>query len=229
MRKGLSNLINNETTTGISLEQIGVLLANNYLLRLYSNAVQVNSPLFYIHQDNGASSQGCGTIINDGTGIGIILQNTNASSGSYCLQLLSARKNVPGLYFDTSIGSKGFPDNLQCTYRAGGYAPITDDTAQQVLGDSLNHRGIVFFRIQDDGQIHNASGIFAFSCTAGGIHATVISEAEVTITVDYATGVPTGTTGVDGNLTFFASSQRLDVENRTGSNKSVYMWFMDLA
>ena len=62
---------NDGTHHGIYSYQTGVLASNYSAVRVYSNAIQVNSPLIYVKQDNASSSEPALEIVNDGTGAAI--------------------------------------------------------------------------------------------------------------------------------------------------------------
>jgi len=59
---------NDGTGHGLYLHQDGVLAANKYGLYVYSNAVQVNSPLVYVYNDNASSTKETLFFKNDGSG-----------------------------------------------------------------------------------------------------------------------------------------------------------------
>ena len=64
--------INNDGTNhGLYIHQDGVLAASKWALYVYSNAVQVNTPLIYFVQDNASSTQSVLKIQNDGSGYDI--------------------------------------------------------------------------------------------------------------------------------------------------------------
>jgi len=64
----LAEINNDWTGHGLYIHQDGVLAAANYGLYVYSDAVQINSTLLYIKQDNASSTSAVGWIANDGTG-----------------------------------------------------------------------------------------------------------------------------------------------------------------
>ena len=67
-----TTIINAGTESGLYVNQSGVLASSKYGIYLYSNAIQVNSPLVYLHQDHASSTQPVLSIKNDGSGAGIV-------------------------------------------------------------------------------------------------------------------------------------------------------------
>ena len=75
-------LDNRGTNHGLYLIQGAVLASNKYSLYVYSNAVQVNSPLVKFVQDHASSDQTTLYIDNDGTGYGLIVDGGNVGIGT---------------------------------------------------------------------------------------------------------------------------------------------------
>jgi len=99
--------INNDYTGhGIYLHQDGVLAASKYSLYVCSNAVQVNSPLVYIHQDNASSTQSAMRILNDGTNnYGLEIQQNSPANAGYAGLLIDmiGGSNSFGLYVRQTV------------------------------------------------------------------------------------------------------------------------------
>ena len=86
----VSYIINDGTGTALQISQNGVLALSDYhaVLFIYSNAVQVNSPLGLFWQDNASSTANVLEMDNDGTGHGLIItQNGNLATGKYGLYI----------------------------------------------------------------------------------------------------------------------------------------------
>ena len=81
--------INNDGTNhGIYIHQDGVLATSKYGLYLYSNAVQINSLLLYVHQANASSTQGCAVFYNNGSGVAVNI-NQNRAVDNFAFQVYS--------------------------------------------------------------------------------------------------------------------------------------------
>ena len=74
-------LIDNDGTgTGLHIQQDGISATNKNALRIYSNSIQVNSPLAFIEMDNASSDQAALKIKQNGTGYGIEISNNNTGA-----------------------------------------------------------------------------------------------------------------------------------------------------
>lgn len=86
----LLEMDNDGTGQGIYIHQDGVLASSKYGLYIYSNAIQVASPLVYMLQDNASSDQSVLSLKNDGTGICLFINNDGAAGSG----------NVGGIHVD---------------------------------------------------------------------------------------------------------------------------------
>lgn len=85
---GVASIVNIGTGHGLLISQNGVLAASQHGLYLYSNAIQVNSPLAFLWQVNASSTANVLTITNDGTGHVLYMgQNGNLATGKYVLYI----------------------------------------------------------------------------------------------------------------------------------------------
>ena len=73
-------LDNDGTGTGLHIQQDGISATNKNALRIYSNSIQVNSPLAFIEMDNASSDQAALKIKQNGTGYGIEISNNNTGA-----------------------------------------------------------------------------------------------------------------------------------------------------
>jgi len=87
---------NNGTNHGLYIHQDGVLAASKFGLYVYSNAVQINMPLAYFHQDNSSSTTGILELQNDGTGVGFYI----TQSGNGVAQTIVNSGSKHGLYIN---------------------------------------------------------------------------------------------------------------------------------
>jgi len=138
-------LIDNDGTNhGLQITQDGVLAASDYGLYVYSDAAQVNSPLAYIHQDNASSDQNALSIVNDGTGYGLHIDQ----NGSEIAAL-----------FDTDAASDYIAYFRNAGDNANRYGIRVQAGADDASGDTY------YFRAEDGdgdqiGYIWNTSGTF---------------------------------------------------------------------
>ncbi len=72
------DVVNDGSGHGVSIDQYGILAANRYALNIYSNAIQANSPLVNVHQDNSSSSSTVINFSNDGGGHGVVINQIGA-------------------------------------------------------------------------------------------------------------------------------------------------------
>lgn len=82
-------MINSDGTGRVlDIEINGVLATGQHGLYIYSNAIQVNSVLFFINQDNASATAQAAYIDNDGTGCALqIKQDGNLASAQYALYI----------------------------------------------------------------------------------------------------------------------------------------------
>jgi hypothetical protein len=95
-------LTNPGTNHGISIQQTGVLASDKHGLYVYTNAVQANSHLVYVHSDNPSSDKLVCNFQNDGTGHGTqVYQKGTLASGKYAMYVYSdaAQTNSALAYF----------------------------------------------------------------------------------------------------------------------------------
>mgnify|MGYP001562062578 CR=1 FL=1 len=120
---GTFALVNGTTAHGINITQDGVLAINNYGLKLYSNAAQVNSQLMLIHQDNAASTATMAATMNDGSGHGIdIIQVGVLGVGMFAFQVRSDTAQVSAASYLATI----IQDNAAST--SGAMFIVNDGT-----------------------------------------------------------------------------------------------------
>ena len=82
----MSRFDNLGTGTTVEIVSAGVLAAGKVNCWIYSNAIQTNSPLLLVQQDNASSTADVAEIDNDGTGHGLYLhQDGNLATGKYAL------------------------------------------------------------------------------------------------------------------------------------------------
>ena len=85
----------NGTGHGIYICKSGVLVTSKYGLYVYSNAVQTNSNLVHIHQDNAGSTASVASILNDGTGNALYIVQLGAlASGYNALRIIGGNTNA---------------------------------------------------------------------------------------------------------------------------------------
>lgn len=100
---------------------------------------------------------------------------------------------------------------------------IGDDSVKSITG--LSSRCIVFAILV---KASADTGFFSFQLAASLPTANLISQA--TTLFEVSTGVPTGTTGTDGKITFFADtseSGKLTIENRQGSSRTLQLFIIE--
>ena len=90
---------NSGTGMGLNLQQTGVLAASHYGLRVYSNAVQVNSSLVDFRQDNASSTSDVVKIQNDGTGHGLFIDQNGVGTA---LNVDNSAAAGPGIVINES-------------------------------------------------------------------------------------------------------------------------------
>lgn len=94
-------LTNDGTGSSLKIDSTGVLASTKYGIYSYSDAIQINSYLFFAHSDNASSTADVCFISNDGTGDSLnIDQNGVLASSKYGLNVYSnaAQVNSPLVY-----------------------------------------------------------------------------------------------------------------------------------
>lgn len=135
-----TSIVNSTNATGnvLYLHSLGVLAADRHTLYVYSEAIQVNSPLIYAHQDNASSTADVANIINDGTGNGLyIAQNGVLASPASALKIYSnaAQDDSPLVYVELDNASASH-QMIQFVNKGTGHGLIIDQA--EVL-DSSNY------------------------------------------------------------------------------------------
>jgi len=101
-------LDNNGTQHGFYLLQDGVLASGKHAFYLYSNAAQINDRLLNIHQDNASSTADIAHMTNDGTGIGLYINQVGELAlGKRALDVYSntAQTTAPFIRFELDNAS----------------------------------------------------------------------------------------------------------------------------
>ena len=114
---GNITLTNPLTSTGLYINQTGILAASNFALDVYSNIDQDNNSVYLVRilQDNAGSSRGALTVANDGTGVGIYVNqvgngypiyigNTGTNYDFSCKDTFTVKNGSMVLASNASIG-----------------------------------------------------------------------------------------------------------------------------
>ena len=207
------------TGIGFYINQEGVLAANKEALRIYSNAVQVNSPLVLFKQENASSTADVMDIDNDGTGHGLYIQQDGVlASGKHGLYVYSNTAQTTTDYLVKFYSQEGSGSNtagvLYVHNNAKGYSLNILSEAGAGRAVSITNTG-------------TGEGIYIDNnSTNHGIH---INQDGVLAASDYALYVHSNSAQVNSPLVFLhqdnaSSTDRLLELSNDGTGHALYVY-----
>lgn len=150
-------VMNDGTSIAQYIAQNGVLGASCYALYVYSNAIQITSPLVFLQQDNASSTAPALHIINDGSGDAVEITQSGNADAIYING--SGITNNAGLNVVCNVLTTG-----SVGYFIANSASFTGTGLVQIIQDHASATGAVLYVRQDGNGI--GASIISASTTA---------------------------------------------------------------